>query len=234
MRLVCMTKEEVAKDVANRILSLVKKKPNCVLGLATGSTPIESYNEIIKESKERGLSFEDVVTFNLDEYVNNNDFSQSYRYFMDSHLFDFIDIRKENTNFPPENNPSSYDEKIRNAGGIDFQILGIGSDGHIAFNEPGTSFESKTHIADLKEETIKDNSRFFLSIDDVPTQAVTMGLATIMEAKEIVLLAFGKNKAKAVAAMFRKPDISCPASILNQHDNVTVYCDEEAIGLLKE
>lgn len=234
MRLVCMTKEEVAKDVANRILSLVKKKPNCVLGLATGSTPIESYNEIIKESKERGISFEDVVTFNLDEYVNNNDFSQSYRYFMDSHLFDFIDIRKENTNFPPENNPSSYDEKIRNAGGIDFQILGIGSDGHIAFNEPGTSFESKTHIADLKEETIKDNSRFFLSIDDVPTQAVTMGLATIMEAKEIVLLAFGKNKAKAVAAMFRKPDISCPASILNQHDNVTVYCDEEAIGLLKE
>ena len=234
MKLVCMTKEEVAKDVANRILSLVEKKTNCVLGLATGSTPIESYNEIIKGSKERGISFQGVTTFNLDEYVNNNDFSQSYRYFMDSHLFDFIDIKKENTNFPPENDPSSYDEKIRKAGGIDFQILGIGSDGHIAFNEPGTPFDSKTHIADLKEETIKDNSRFFASIDDVPTQAVTMGLSTIMEAREIVLLAFGKNKAKAVKAMFENPDISCPASILNRHDNVTVFCDKEAMELLSK
>lgn len=233
MKLVCMTKEEVAKEVADRILSLVEKKPNCVLGLATGSTPIESYNEIIKGSKERGISFKDVVTFNLDEYVNNNDFSQSYRFFMDSHLFDFIDIKKKNTNFPPEMDPSSYDEKIREAGGIDFQILGIGSDGHIAFNEPGTAFDSKTHIADLKKETIKDNSRFFASIDDVPTQAVTMGLSTIMEAKEIVLLAFGKNKAKALSAMFKDPDISCPASILNRHDNVTVYCDEDAMELLK-
>ncbi len=233
MKLICMTKEEVAKDVADRILNLVEKKPNCVLGLATGSTPIDSYNEIIKGSKERQISFKDVVTFNLDEYVNNNDFSQSYRFFMDSHLFDFIDVKKENTNFPPETNPSSYDEKIRKAGGIDFQILGIGSDGHIAFNEPGTSFDSMTHIADLKEETIKDNSRFFASISDVPTQAVTMGLSTIMEAKEIVLLAFGKNKAKAIAAMFKDPDISCPASILNRHDNVTIYCDKDAMELLK-
>ena len=233
MRLVCLTKEEVAKEVADRILNLVEKKPNCILGLATGSTPIETYNEIIKESKERHISFQDVKSFNLDEYVNNSDFSQSYRYFMDSHLFDFIDIKKENTNFPPETNPSSYDEKIDQAGGIDFQILGIGSDGHIAFNEPGTPFDSKTHIADLKEETIRDNSRFFKSIDDVPTQAVTMGLSTIMKSKEIVLLAFGKNKAKAIKAMFDKPSIDCPASILSSHPDVTVYCDEDAKELLK-
>ena len=170
MRLVCLTKEEVAKEVANRILNLVEKKPDCILGLATGSTPIETYNEIIKGSK---------------------------------------------------------------AGGIDFQILGIGSDGHIAFNEPGTPFDSKTHIADLKEETIRDNSRFFKSIDDVPTQAVTMGLSTIMKSKEIVLLAFGKNKAKAIKAMFDKPSIDCPASILSSHPDVTVYCDEDAKELLK-
>lgn len=235
MKVLFMRKEEVAVDVACRILYLVETKPNCVLGLATGSTPIDTYRTIVEASKERHISFKDVKTFNLDEYVNNNDYSQSYRYFMDSHLFDFIDIKKENTNFPPEENPSSYDEKIREAGGIDFQILGIGSDGHIAFNEPGTPFDSKTHIADLKEETIRDNSRFFASIDDVPTQAVTMGLATIMEAKEIVLLAFGKNKAKAIRAMFEKEDINCPASILNSHPNVTLYCDEDALsGILKK
>lgn len=233
MKLICLTKEEVAKEVAGRILTLVKKNLHTILGLATGSTPIETYQEVIKGAKEEKVSFQNVITFNLDEYVNNKDFTQSYRYFMDHNLFDHIDINKANTHFPPEKNSASYDDEILKAGGIDFQILGIGSDGHIAFNEPGTAFDSKTHIADLKEETIKDNSRFFASISDVPTQAVTMGLSTIMKSKEIVLLAFGKNKAKAIATMMKGENINCPASILSSHPDVTIYVDKEAMSLIK-
>lgn len=226
MKLVVATKEEIAKDIANRVISLIKDNPKAVLGLATGSSPLETYAEIIKRKDE--VSFKYVTSFNLDEYLDNGDVTQSYRYFMDTNLFNHIDINKENTHFPSKENLSSYDDEILAAGGIDFQILGIGSDGHIAFNEPNTPFDSKTHVAELDERTIKDNSRFFKSIDDVPTKAVTMGLATIMQAKEIVLIAIGKNKSKAVKEMFEKNnDVSCPACILNKHPNVTVYINEE-------
>lgn len=226
MKLVIATKEEIAKDIASRVISLVKGNPQAILGLATGSSPLETYAEIIKRKNE--VSFKKVTSFNLDEYLDNGDITQSYRYFMDTNLFDHIDIKKENTHFPSKENLATYDDEILAAGGIDFQILGIGSDGHIAFNEPNTPFDSKTHVAELDERTIKDNSRFFKSIDDVPTKAITMGLSTIMQAKEIVLIATGKNKAEAVKKMFEKVDISCPASILNKHPNVTIYVDKDA------
>lgn len=226
--------DEIAEEVSDRIVALVERKSNCILGLATGSTPIETYNKIISKSKAKSISFKNVKSFNLDEYVGNNDFTQSYRYFMDTHLFNFIDIDKDNTHFPPEKDCETYDEDIETAGGIDFQILGIGSDGHIAFNEPGTPFNSKTHIAELKEETIRDNSRFFKSINDVPTKAVSMGLSSIMKSREIVLIALGKNKANAIKAMFSNKTTDCPASILQDHPNVTIYVDEEAASLLSD
>lgn len=223
---------EIAKEVADKIISLVKAKPNCVLGLATGSTPIETYDLIIKRAKEENVDFSKVVTFNLDEYVNNPDFSQSYRFFMDEHLFNHINIDKKNTHFPSEENYKEYDKMIEDAGGVDFQILGIGSDAHIGFNEPGTSFSSLTHIAQLKESTIKDNSRFFKSIDDVPTSAITMGLESIMRSKEIALIALGANKAKAIKDSVSSISEEVPASILQRHENAFIYCDKEAAKLL--
>lgn len=233
MRIFIKTRDEIASEIANRVLDLVKNKPNCVLGLATGSSPLMTYQKIIEGSKEQNISFSEVTSFNLDEYKDNNDVTQSYRYFMNTNLFDHIDIKKENTNFPSEENYSRYDKMIEEKGGVDFQILGLGSDGHIAFNEPNTPFDSLTHIAKLDESTIKDNSRFFKSIDDVPTEAITMGLQSIMRSKEIVLIATGKNKAEAVRRMIFTNDISCPASILNGHNNVTIYVDEEAASLIK-
>ena len=147
---------------------------------------------------------------------------------MDSNLFDFIDINKENTFFPSDKLLEKYDENIQKAGGIDLQILGIGSDGHIAFNEPGTPFNSKTHVQALDPQTIKDNARWFASIDDVPHMSVTAGLDTILHARKIVLIATGANKKKAVEMMLGKEDINWPASILNRHPDVTIYLDEEA------
>lgn len=228
MKLIVKNKAEIAEDVSDRIINLVKEKPNCILGLATGSTPIETYDLVIKKAKEQHVDFSKVVTFNLDEYLNNNDVEQSYKYFMHIHLFDALGIKEEQTHFPSEENYKNYDEMIKKAGGIDLQLLGIGRDGHIGFNEPGTSFESHTQIVDLTKETIQDNSRFFKSIDDVPTQAISMGLDTIMHAKEIILIATGKNKKEALKNMFKKPDEACPASVLNGHTNTFVYCDLEA------
>lgn len=219
--------EEIAKIVSDRIISLVKEKPDCILGLATGSTPLQTYQKVIEKAKKQNVSFLKVRTFNLDEYLDNPIKEQSYRYFMDENLFDKIDIKKENTHFPPFENPAAYDEEILSCGGIDLQILGIGRDGHIAFNEPGTPFDSMTHIASLDEKTIKDNSRFFESIDQVPKKAVTMGLATIMKAKEIILIATGKNKAEAIYKMTQGLDTKTPASILNKHNNTTVYIDND-------
>lgn len=229
--IVCKTKEEIATLVSNKVLELVKNKPNCILGLATGSTPIDTYKEII--SKGKNIDFSKVKTFNLDEYCNNKDITQSYRYFMDHNLFYGINIKKENTHFPNENNPSQYDKDIISNGGIDLQILGIGANGHIGFNEPNTPFDSITHITKLTDKTISDNSRFFKSIDDVPTFAVSMGINTIMQSKEIILIAIGKNKAEAIKKALIEPNINCPASVLNNHNNVTFYLDEEAASLIK-
>lgn len=229
--IICKDKDEIASLISDKVISLVKEKPNCILGLATGSSPIETYKQIILKAKN--VDFSNVKTFNLDEYCNNKDFSQSYRYFMDTNLFDGINIKKENTHFPNENNPSQYDLDIDSNGGIDLQILGIGANGHIGFNEPNTVFDSITHITKLTDKTIKDNARFFKTIDDVPTSAVSMGIKTIMGSKEIVLIATGKNKAEAISKALKEVDISCPASVLNNHCNVTFYLDEEAASLIK-
>lgn len=238
MNLIILNKSEAEKKVSQEIINLINDKKNCVLGLATGSTPEGVYALLVEAYKQGKVSFKDVTTFNLDEYVGLADsHPQSYRYFMNNHLFLHVDINLDKTHVPgnkgDENDLSVYDENIKKHGGIDLQLLGIGSNGHIAFNEPGTPFDSKTHIVTLKESTIKDNSRFFNSIDEVPTSSITMGLDSIMNAKKIILMAFGKNKAEAICKMFTKDaNVDLPASILQKHDNVTIYCDEEAASLL--
>lgn len=236
MELKILDKTEIEQLVANTICKKIKEKPCLVLGLATGSTPLGVYKKLIEKNKNKKVSFKDVKTFNLDEYIGLDDsHNQSYRFFMNTNFFNHIDIKKENTFFPNNktNNTEDYDNKIALAGGVDFQILGIGSNGHIAFNEPGTSFNSLTHIVELAKSTIKDNSRFFNSEDEVPTKAVSMGLKSIMNAKEIVLIALGKNKAKAIASLIKDdPNINLPASILKTHKNVTIYCDEDAASLI--
>ena len=239
MNLFILNEKEMNEKIAREILDLVKDKPSCVLGLATGSSPLGVYEELAILSKKENISFKDVTTFNLDEYVGlNPSHNQSYRYFMNDKLFSHIDIPIQNTNVPDginyQDSMDYYDQKIALKGGIDIQLLGIGSNGHIAFNEPGTSCDSFTHVVDLKESTIKDNARFFDSINDVPRKAITMGLASIMQAKKIILIAKGKNKALAIRRLFTEGiDISLPASILKKHDNVDIYCDEEAASLLK-
>lgn len=229
------TEEDIALLCANKVINLIKNKNNAVLGLATGSTPLKTYQKLIELSKKEEISFKNIKTFNLDEYVNYKNFKDSYKYFMYENLFKHIDINLENTFFPNENLLEKYDEKIIDEGGIDLQILGIGANGHIAFNEPNTSFNSKTHIVDLTKETINDNSRFFTSINDVPKKAITMGLETIMKSREIVLIAIGKNKAKAIYKLIKeKANPTCPASILQNHPNVSIYLDNDAASLLKK
>lgn len=234
MNIKVLDKEQIYSDIANRMISLVNSKPNAILGLATGSSPIGVYDLLVKGCLEHKVSFKQVKTFNLDEYYPiSDDNNQSYRYFMNSHLFDKIDIAKANTHFPSFTNYQQYDKLIADAGGIDFQVLGIGSNGHIAFNEPGTSFDSLTHMVKLAPSTIKDNARFFNDIKDVPTQAISMGLHSIMQAKEIVLIATGKNKAQAIKQLVEgEANINLPASILKTHNNVTIYLDKEAASLL--
>ena len=235
MNIKILTKEEINNEIAKTFISTIKNNPTCVLGLATGSSPIGVYQKLIEANKKGIISFKNVTTFNLDEYVGldeNN--KQSYRYFMNDNLFNHIDISKNNTHVPCgigdyENSAKKYDNEIEKSGGIDLQILGIGSDGHIAFNEPGTSFDSLTHVTDLAKSTIEDNSRFFNSIEEVPTKAVTMGLTSIMKAKKIVLIATGTNKANAIKELING-EISedLPCSILKTHPDVTIYVDAEA------
>lgn len=217
-------------------------KPGKVLGLATGSTPLGLYNLMIKDHKENGTSYKDIYSFNLDEYVGLPlTHPESYYAFMHNNLFNHIDIKEENTHVPSglgediEEKCKAYDKMIENKP-VDIQVLGIGSDGHIAFNEPNTPFDIGTHITDLAESTIKDNARFFDNdMSKVPTQAVTQGIGTIMKAKNIILIANGKNKAQAIKDMIEGPiDIKCPASILQKHPSVVVVVDEEAASLLKK
>ena len=211
-----------------------------VLGLATGSTPLGLYARMIKDHKENKTSYKDIKSFNLDEYVGLPiTHPESYYAFMHRNLFDQIDIPEENTHVPSglgdvETKAKEY-EKMIDECPVDCQILGIGSDGHIAFNEPGTSFDSPTHVTDLAESTIKDNARFFeYDTSKVPTQAVTQGIGTIMKAKNIIIICTGKNKANAAKAMLEGPiSVKCPASILQKHKSVTVILDEETASLLK-
>lgn len=237
MRIKVLEKEEIDEIVANRICELINKKDHFVLGLATGSTPLGVYKKLVEKYKNSAVSFKNIKTFNLDEYIGlSSSHEQSYRYFMDKNLFEHIDIKKENTFFPDNktSTPETYDEKIESAGGIDFQILGIGSNGHIAFNEPETPFDSKTHIVELTKSTINDNSRFFDDIKDVPTKAVSMGLSSIIKAREIVLIATGKQKAEAIRRLLiENPNRKLPASILKYHKNTTIYCDKDALSLIQ-
>ena len=216
-------------------------KPGKVLGLATGSSPVGLYKKMIEYNKQ--VSYKDIVTFNLDEYVGLPlEHPESYYSFMHTNLFNHVDIKEENIHIPSglgdniEEKCKEYDEAIAKAGGVDIQLLGIGSDGHIAFNEPGTPFDSGTHVTGLAESTIKDNARFFDNdMSKVPTSAATQGIGTIMKAKNILLVANGKNKAQAIKDMIEGPiDVKCPASILQKHNSVVVVVDEEAASLLKK
>ena len=238
---ICKTKEEASKIAAGMITAAVKKNPKIVLGLATGSTPVPLYDEMAKACNAGEVSYRQVRSWNLDEYVGlAGTHDQSYRYFMNENLFKKIDIKISNTHVlnglakNPEKECKAYEAQIKRAGGIDIQVLGIGSDGHIAFNEPGTSLQSRTGVVYLTPQTIKDNARFFASEKDVPTQALSMGVGTICEAKKIILLAFGKNKADAVAGCVEGAMSQfCTASALQAHTDTWVFCDEAAAAKLK-
>ena len=240
MKVVVGNNEQISKLIAEEFIKVINAKPNCVLGLATGTSPLKVYAELVKANKEGRVTFKDVATFNLDEYIGlEGTHNQSYRYFMNENLFNHIDINKEKTHVLKGTGDylayaNEYDKLIADFGGIDIQILGIGSDGHIAFNEPGTPFNSLTHVAELAESTIVDNSRLFNDISEVPTKAVTMGLKSIMNARKIVLIATGKNKAKAIYNLLKGPKTEeVPCSILQDHKDCTIYCDEEAYSLVK-
>jgi glucosamine-6-phosphate deaminase len=215
--------------VANEIASLVRAKPSCVLGLATGGTPVECYRELVRMHREEGLDFSRVTTFNLDEYVTlDGSHPQSFRYFMQQHLFEHINIAPQATHVPNgiaddmALETIRYEQLIAKFGGIDLQLLGIGGNGHIAFNEPGTPRDSRTRTVSLTSATIKANSRFFDSERDVPRTAITMGIGTILEAKKIVLLATGEGKREAVVRAVKGPvSDDCPASFLQEHTDVT-------------
>lgn len=232
--------EEMSKKAFEVMREVVKGNPRAVLGLATGSTPIGLYKNMIEDHKRNGTSYREIRTVNLDEYAGLDYSSdQSYVYFMRSNLFNYIDIDLKNTNIEngkAADRQAECDRYNRLLEGMqqDIQVLGIGSNGHIAFNEPGTPFGSVTHIVDLAESTIKDNSRMFKSIDEVPRQAFTMGLKNIMNAKKILILANGANKAKAVYGLVKgEVTEAVPASVLQLHPDCTLVCDEAAAALLK-
>ena len=230
--------KDMSRKAANIISAQVIMKPNCVLGLATGSTPIGTYQQLIEWYKKGDLDFSGVTTVNLDEYKGlprTND--QSYYYFMHQNLFDQVNINPENTHLPNGMEPNSekecarYESLIHSLGGVDLQLLGLGHNGHIGFNEPGEAFEKETHCVDLQERTIEANKRFFASADDVPKQAYTMGIKTIMQAKKILVIVSGEDKADIVAKAFFGPVTpAVPASILQMHNDVTLVGDEAALS----
>lgn len=229
--------KELSRLAASLIQDEIQNKPNLVLGLATGSTPEGMYKELIRLHREEGLDFSQLTTFNLDEYLGiDQDHPNSYHYYMGEIFFNHINIKAENTHIPdgradkPEEYCREYDRLIAEKGGIDLQILGIGENGHIAFNEPGRELNAPTSIVALTESTIEANSRFFDSIDQVPKSAITMGIGSIMKAKKIILLANGKNKAPIIKELLNTDKISTelPASMLLVHPDVTIIIDREA------
>ncbi len=230
---------DMSRKAANLISAQVILKPNCVLGLATGSTPIGAYQQLSRWCEKGDCDFSQVSTYNLDEYRGlSHDDEQSYHYFMRQNFFNHINIDINNTHVPDGANPdaqsacSEYDRIVAAAGYPDLQLLGIGNNGHIGFNEPADHFSKGTHCVDLTPSTIEANSRLFASADDVPRQAYTMGVQTIMYARMIVVVANGSKKAQAVHDMCYGPVTpSCPASILQLHTNCVVVADEEALAL---
>ena len=239
--IICKDYDEISLKASEIVIDMIKKKPNIKLGLATGSTPIGLYKQLIKAYQHQIISFKDVISFNLDEYIGiDQDHPQSYYHFMQEHLFKHIDIDPSNINMP-ENDIEHIDELAKHynkklkKNQLDVQILGIGSNGHIGFNEPGTPLGNETFVVELDEQTRIDNSRFFKSLDEVPKYAITMGIKNIMFAKHILLLASGKEKSEAVYQMIHgKVTPHLPASVLQLHPNCTIIIDEAAASKLQK
>ena len=239
MKVIIDTEERIAELAAQRYVQLLNDKPEAILGYATGSTPLGLYAELIRLNKAGKFSYAKATSFNLDEYAGlDGSHDQSYRYFMNHNLFDHVDIRKDHTFVPSgldlsAETAAAYDKAIADAGGIDLQLLGIGNNGHIGFNEPGTPFGSLTHLVELTESTRQANARFFKSIDEVPTHAVTMGIRTVMNAKSVILMAIGKAKAPIMKETLQGPVTeNVPASVLQLHPDVEFYMDYDAASLL--
>ncbi len=228
--------ETIARAAAAIFAGEITRKDGVVIGLATGSTPVPTYRELIRLNREGVIDFSKVISYNLDEYVGlQPDHPCSYRRFMNEQLFDHINIDKANTHVPDgiACNAAEYEQEIKDIGGVDLQLLGIGSDGHIGFNEPADEFVYPTNIVKLTDQTIDDNARFFNNRDEVPKTAISMGIGTIMSAKRIILIATGKNKARAIAAAINGPVApAMPASILQMHQNVQFLLDEDAASEL--
>lgn len=240
MRIInCHTYEAMSRKAADILAAQIQLKPNCVLGLATGTTPIGAYQGLIKKYESGSLDFSEVRTYNLDEYRGlTHEDPQSYHYFMNDQLFNHVNIDPANVHVPDGDNTDAdaacadYDRMVAEAGYCDLQLLGIGRNGHIGFNEPADEFSKGTHCVDLTESTIEANSRLFEKEEDVPRQAYTMGTQTIMNARCILVVANGENKAQAVRDMCFGPIVpTCPASILQLHPNVFVVCDDAALSL---
>ena len=232
--------DAMSRRAANILSAQVILKPDSVLGLATGSTPVGMYRQLVNWYEKGDIDFSQVHTVNLDEYLGlAPDHDQSYRYFMQQNLFDHINVRPENTNVPnglasdPEAECRRYDQVIAGLGGIDLQVLGMGHNGHIGFNEPGETFELGTHVVDLTENTIQANARFFASKDEVPRRAITMGIKSIMQARHILVVVSGEDKAEIVRRAFAGPVTPLvPASILQMHPHLSLVGDEAALSLL--
>ena len=239
MHIIVTTREEAAKLAVEQYAVLLSTKPKSTLGFATGSTPLALYRELARAYQQSELSFSQATSFNLDEYVGLEETNpQSYRYFMNQNLFSKIDILLEHTHVPSGEIASTakadeYEALIQAAGGIDLQLLGIGQNGHIGFNEPGTPFGSTTHLVHLSESTRRANARFFASVDEVPTDAVSMGIKTVMNARAILLFAQGDSKANIIReAIYGPVTEAVPASVLQLHPNVTLYLDAKAAKYL--
>ena len=238
----CADYTAMSRQAANLISAQVFVKPNCVLGLATGSTPIGTYKQLIEWYNKGDLSFANVRSVNLDEYKGlSGDHDQSYRYFMQNNLFNHVDIDVANTSVPngkaedADAECAAYDAHIRELGGIDLQLLGMGHNGHIGFNEPADEFVGPTHVVELAQSTIDANKRFFASEADVPRQALTMGMAAILQARSVVVVVSGEDKAEIVHKAFFGPITPrVPASLLQLHPNVTVVGDEAAFSVLRK
>jgi len=234
--------DALSRRAANLISAEVIRKPDCVLGLATGSTPVGTYRQLAAWNQKGDFSFKDVRTVNLDEYLGlPPTHDQSYRYFMQENLFDKIDIPFEHTHVPdgmaadPEQECRRYDELVRSLGYADLQLLGLGRNGHIGFNEPGDCFRKETHVVELTQNTIEANARFFENEAAVPKKAITMGIGCIMAARRVLLVASGANKAEAVYRTVCGPITpQCPASILQLHNDVVIVGDEEALSMVRE
>ncbi|MFH1707617.1 MAG: glucosamine-6-phosphate deaminase [Planctomycetota bacterium] len=235
------TAAQMSQKAADLFAERVRTKPNIVLGLATGGTPEDMYKLLAKKCQDDGLDFSHVRTFNLDEYLGlAPTHDQSYRFFMNDKLFNHLNIDKAKTRVlnglakNPAAECAAYEKEIKKAGGVDLQLLGIGNNGHIAFNEPGSPANSRTRVVDLTPNTIQANARYFASDKEVPRQALSMGIGSINEAKEIVLIASGANKAGPIAAMLEGAvSENCPASLSRNHDNITVIIDKAAASKLK-